>query len=625
MLPQNFSNDHRAKSRARVLALMLGIVPFLFFGLGETAQAQQRLLQRNYDKTGSTRIEVESVFSPAVARGYLPVRVTIRNATPQNRTWNLEFDFGSSWGEMSYRSNFEVSADAGAETVQELLVPVPTSISGGSSYRQLTTRAHCVGLPPESQTDSSNYSADWPGIAISKKLADRNLSQLNSAMSGGSRSGADVFGATFDPATLPADWRAYTSLDVVMITDEEWKTASPSARLAILEWIRLGGRLDLYTRNPKPAEVLIAEGFVGLGNTGSATNRGLGKAQAWSWNGQDLNASQIVGRYRSVPNVANGLANDYRRDWPLLRSFGSKSFNAILVVLLLIVFGVVVGPINLFVLAKPGRRHRLFVTTPIISLIASLLILALILLSDGIGGSGRRAVLANLEPGANEKRLYVIQEQISRTGVLLGSGFQISEPAFVSPVMLPASPWNRLDNSSQSVASYHLNGNTFRGDWFQSRSEQGHYLQTVRPTRSRIELQAASPSGETPPKLFSSLEFTVDEFFYRDHAGQVWQATSGKIAGGEEIPLKPVNSQDLEKWWKSQTGNFSAPLRNRAKSLISEPDHFFATSTDSQAGFIDTLSSIRWKDDFAVIHGSILPASGVQPEADASEPPKNEQ
>ena len=44
---------------------------------------------------------------------------------------------------------------------------------------------------------------------------------------------------------------------------------------------------------------------------------------------------------------------------------------------ILIAFGIIVGPVNLFVIARQGRRHRLFWTTPLISLIASLLLIAL--------------------------------------------------------------------------------------------------------------------------------------------------------------------------------------------------------------------------------------------------------
>lgn len=576
------------------------------------------LLQKNYDKNGLFHIEIESVFSPSVSKGFLPVRVTIRNSLQMDRTWNLDFAYDASWGEMIYRSNFSIPVKAGEEVIQELLVPVPTSVSSSSGYRQMTVGASSGGLPTERQTNSYNYSIEWPGIGISKRLADRNLNQLNSETSSRG-TGADRFGMVFQADDLPGDWRGYTCLDVLMITDLEWQNVPPSARLAVLEWVRLGGHLEFYS-SQSPVEVLKKEDFLTEGKSGNSLPYGLGKVSARQWDGQNLKAKEIIGRYRSTPNLAKHLANNYQSDWPLYDDFGTKSFNAVLVVLLLIAFGIVVGPINLFVLAKPGQRHKLFFTTPIISLIASLLILALILLSDGVGGSGMRRVLANLEPGPDEKRLYVIQEQFSRTGVLLGSGFRISDSAFLSPVMIPASAWNRLDTSQSPIAAYSLNGNTYRGDWYQSRSEQGHYLKTVRPTRSRIEIQEEpSADGAIPPRLFSSLEFPLAEFYYRDKHGQCWKARTGNITGGQEISLEKVEQEELQTWWTDQTSSFSRPLRNQAKKLTNELDHFFAISDNEAAGFTDTLGTIRWKDDLAVIHGGVLPSGtgAPSPESEA--------
>lgn len=590
--------------------------------LGVNAVAQQRLLERSYDKAGATRLEVESVFSSGGTRGFMPVRVTIRNGTAENRDWRLSFNFGSGWAEMTYRSEFVVSVDSGAEVMQDLLVPIPTTLNGSGGYRQVSVRATSAGLPSANQSDGTQSFLAWPGLAISKSLADRNITRLNSEANSRGSSTTDSFAVSFDPEMLPADWRGYTSLDGLLITEEEWDKLNPGTRLAILEWVRLGGRLDFYTKKPEPKTWLADRPFlkeITEGLKDNRVNRGMGRIFAWNWDGQNLDPKPVVTRYASVPNLAETLVSDYSRDWPLQRSFGSKSFNVVLVVLLLIAFGIVVGPINLFVLAKPGRRHRLFVTTPIISLIASLLILAIILLGDGIGGSGRRAVLALLEPGAEEKRLYLTQEQISRSGVLLGSAFEVNEPVFVSPVMLPPSPWNRLDRSSNPVASFTLEGKTYRGDWFQSRSEQGQFLQSVRPTRSRIELQT-SATGEEPPQVVSSLEFSVDEFFYRDQGGKVWKsAAPGPFVGGEAIPLEASDAEALEKWWEEKSQDFSSPLRSKSRALWKEQGRFFATSADQESGFIPTLKSIRWKEESALISGAVLESGGSSDTPPATE------
>lgn len=593
------------------LTTCLAVLALLgFIGSLARVEAQQSLLNFNYDADARTRIEVVGIFGGRASRGFMPVRVMIRNGGIQDRNWNLNFDFGGSFSPMNYNSSFGISVPAGAELVHELVVPVPSPVHSGSMHRNQTVVATSPGLKTARRSDSMGFNIDWPAIGLSEKLAVPNANALDTALKARGSWG-ETFGDQFSPATLPADWRGYTSLDVLMLTDEEWRSVVPGARLAIIEWVRLGGRLDIYTTS-QPERALPSLDLPDDSVAGTQRSLSLGEVRAWKWNGRDLDVEDMINRYKDIDNRAAYLSEDYKTGWDLFQSFGGKSFNPWLVILLLIAFGILVGPVNLFVWAKPGQRHRMFFTTPIIALGASFLILVLILRKDGVGGVGRRIILANLQSEAQEKRLYITQEQISRTGVLIGSGFKIQDPIFLSPVMMPASEWNRLTLSGDTVASFSLNDRTYRGDWFQSRSEQGHFIQSVRPTRSRVELTEAPAEPDVRPKLFSSIEFTVDEFFYRDDQGQVWKAREGQVAGGEEIVLTKAESNELRDWWSVHLEGLSDKLSDRAGDVWERPGHFFAVSSDPNSGLVDTLGSIDWKKDKALVFGSVSAAVDLQ-------------
>lgn len=593
-------------SNSSLVMRLAGPALLVFAGSMDRAEAQQSLLNFNYDSEAKTRIEVTGVFGSGASRGFMPVRVMIRNGEIRDRNWNLNFDFGGRYNQMSYNSSFRVAVQAGTESAHDLMVPVPAPVHSGSMHRNLTVAVTSPGLKTAQGSDSMSYNIDWPAIGLSEKLAVRNANALDKEIKARGSWG-ETFGDQFSLAMLPADWRGYTSLDVLMLTDEEWRSVAPGARLAIIEWIRLGGRLDIYTTG-QPGTAIQSLGLPDDSVSGARSLLSLGEVRAWNWNGQDLEVDTLIKRYKDIDNRAAYLSEDYKTGWNLFQSFGDKSFNPWLVIMLLITFGILVGPVNLFVWAKPGQRHRMFFTTPIIALGASFLILFLILLKDGIGGTGQRIVLANLQSGAQEKRLYVTQEQISRTGVVLGSGFKIQDPVFLSPVMMPASEWNRIVPSGGTVASFSLNDRTYRGDWFQSRSEQGHLIQSVRPTRSRIELTESAAAPDIPPKLFSSLEFTIDEFFYHDDQGQVWKGRDGRVSGGEEIVVSKVEQEELRDWWSEHVESFSHKLSERSKDLWRRPGHFFAVSSDRNSGSIDTLGSIDWNQDKALIFGAVSAA-----------------
>ena len=304
-----------------------------------------------------------------------------------------------------------------------------------------------------------------------------------------------------------------------------------------------------------------------------------------------------------APPLASSLRTDTPGKWPLQDAFGSRDFNYLLFILVLVAFAIVVGPVNLFVFAKSGRRHRLFLTTPLISLGASALLVALILLQDGIGGRGTRVVLMEVRPDQNENTAYLWQEQFCRTGVLLGASFRLSEPAMLSPLPISASRWARVtDANDGGSCRYTLEpaGNALRaaGDWFQSRSEHGHALAAMIPTRGRIELAKAA----SPPAILSSFEFPLDRVVFADAAGKAWNAEN--VQPGQTTVCTPLSEADHAAFLRDQEALFAARNERNLDRVANRRDHFVAVSSRGPA--VETFHSIRWKSTTTVVTGPLL-------------------
>src|SRR5690606_14510004 len=120
------------------------------------------------------------------------------------------------------------------------------------------------------------------------------------------------------------------------------------------------------------------------------------------------------------------------------------------------------------------------------------------------GGQGVRVVLADLQPARDEMRLYLTQEQISRTGVMVNTGFSSSLIDEISPVHLRESRRHRPGGNPRRSMRYDISGEAFSGNFFPSRSEQGFVLRAAEPTRSRIE--RTPREGESAvPRLTSTM------------------------------------------------------------------------------------------------------------------------
>ena len=586
-------------------------IALCFLVMASPASALNTLVRQNYDKKGRSFIRVDSVFAVGMKSGYLPFRVTIRNHTGDNRVWTLRFAEEGNFRSLQYASTFRFEVENGSEITDEVIVPIPPAFVSGSTYRRLSMTATSPGLDQVHRTESAaSESGNWPTIALSTQLAQRSLLKLNAARGkgkGSSSSPSKVFGYEYDPTTLPSDWRGYSSLDVLLIDEQAWKKLSTAQKQAIMGWLRLGGRCDIYS-----ADESLTLPELGVKQLGSAPpqnrNAGvsLGKILIQQWNGRELD-STLVNRYRKTGSRSWELRTDYGNGWQLLKKFGTKNFNPALIFFLLVIFAIIVAPVNLFYFAREGQRHKLFITTPIISIAACLIIILIIYLKDGLGGSGRRIGLADLQSQADERRLYLNQEQISRTGVMLGTGFSSRENITITPLALPKSVWNPLSRSTNSLGYLHFSNASFSGDFFRSRSEQAYAIRVAQATRARLEIR--SPGiGTTPPQLFSSLGFSVTDFFYYDQAGRLWKAPDGaRIDPGNLIPLESADSGVLTEWIRDNSGDFSSSMRYRIQDIGREKGRFFAVAEHPEKLLVPTAESIRWTNDFVMVTGTIPP------------------
>ncbi|MDG2124947.1 MAG: hypothetical protein P8J87_14695, partial [Verrucomicrobiales bacterium] len=579
------------------------------FGAG-TTHAQNNIGNTVLDNRNDTRIEIVSVFGDVPTHGYAPVRVSIKNGTTTDRTWTFSFSINSntnhSYAPDLFTSTFRLSADKQSQAVHDVLVPIPTLFTSGYSYGgpRLNVDISGGGYGSERHYLDSNTTGDSPITVLSSGIANKNLSLLNDeARKRTSSSGGSNFGSSFDPAMLPNNWLGYTGVDVLLITDDEWIDVNPGVRTAVTDWVRLGGALHIYSTKPN----LDLEDLGLPSAPGKRSDKlTLGTAEIYQWDGKDLDIKATYNSYqqRYKKDILNAkrqsLSKDFISNWGLQNALGGRKFASWQVAVILVIFGILVGPVNLFVFAKAGQRHRLFFTTPIISIGTSLLLIVLIFLQDGTGGEGRRLALVAIDETA--RKAYQIQEQVSRTGVLFGNDFATDEPAFISAVPMGKSQWASLSGTrNRGDHSYSLiDQTTFAGDWFKSRSEQSQYIETITATRARIE---RLPGDDTTPTLVSGLDVTIETLYYIDDAGEVWRSTAA-VPVGQKAQLQASDTATFESELKKLTDLASAKLGSRISDLQSKHGSFFAI-TNASNPLVPTLSSVAWNDDITIIHGQV--------------------
>lgn len=535
-------------------------------------------------------IEIEGwagINTPATGRrtGLIPLDVSITNDSPATRTWTFAPDssFGSRRAPVPSASLTVPEGGTGRTT---LFVEVDEQ---GDLY--LTVKGHGV-TNGEQMLRVESPSERWARLSDQQASLGPSVGQSREVLASRAGRPTDLDVTPLDMTRAPGDWRGWSAFHTIVITAAEWRALPAAARKAALDWTLLGGRLVVLT---KPDEEPPAGLLPGRRQDREAV-RG-GKAIVAPWTDERIPPGQITrygGEFAAVDMYINdSTADDVRYGFPrdgwfttLTKRFGPRTLPVTPILLFLAVFGLVAGPLNVWVLAGRGRRSRMFWTTPAISLAATALLLALIFLRDGVGGEGVRRVLAILDP--DRATMGVIQEQFSRTGVLLGSSFPIREPSWMHPI----------GKKRNDVPLVENDGAVRSGGWFRSRSDQAFVLQAARPSRARIEFQPPA-AASAAPSIVSSVEVPLRRAFVIDDDGRYWRADD--IGTGERKALQPAERADFERWFGEFTAD-AGPVRRRALDNVKAGRGRAFAEADRPARLaIETLGSIRWVDDRALV------------------------
>jgi hypothetical protein len=398
--------------------------------------------------------------------------------------------------------------------------------------------------------------------------------------------------ATVNAAQLPADWRLWSSFAGVILTVDEYAALDAARRAALRGWVGLGGQLFLV---PAPGE--RAEERREAVGAGRIVTLAVPAPDAVGTTTRTSLALYSPAALRNTFNLYSetvGLPDReslFVKDTPLGDEIKFDGNDASWVAVFLVIFAAVIGPVNLFLFAPVGRRHRLFWTTPALALLGGLLLVGVIFFQDGTGGAGRRSTLVVLLPGQNQAAVF--QEQAARTGFLPRRSFALDDDTLLAPLAL--GPEGLRFGGAQQVAS--REAGEAGGDWFRSRAGLAHGLRRLAPTRGRVEIAGTAPDGT--PVVESSLATVLREFVLQDAAGKLW--FTRELAPGRRISLEaPPRGAALD---SAALNGSPALLRAYGAAAAPGPGRWSAYGGATDLAPLTTLTSIRWGDSTIVYTG----------------------
>ncbi len=187
-------------------------------------------------------------------------------------------------------------------------------------------------------------------------------------------------------------WLAYSRFDAVALTSQEWRELQEQhAEIyhAVRQYVEVGGMLCIIGTDWTPPKewtnydgkhysALLGEAVVLAATPAAAKpdiadfrNRVLGRGTQWR---------DALGSASTAGTIMSGNTN-LLDAMPVVADYG---VNVKLIMVLIIVFALLIGPANIFVLSKMRRRIWLLWTVPVTSTAAALLVLGVSLFQEGL-------------------------------------------------------------------------------------------------------------------------------------------------------------------------------------------------------------------------------------------------
>ncbi len=558
------------------------IVVLILLGGLQTSEAYRQLSGLRFASGSGIDIKITNFYDDLPPAGFLPLRVDVQNDSGSSREWTLQsIHILGEW--RSAISTSKIVVPARERRTFDLLIPLASPITNSARYSNLTVSVSGFGVTSgaASEYSSGGGSTPTPYLGMGKALSVKHWAALRELYN--STGSESLEGTPLDMGFMPTDWRALAGFDAIMLDAGEWRGLEPGPRAALKDWISQGGTLTLFYDSATAPPDLPQN-----------TRLGIGAIQVFAL--QEKFPEQARDLLKVGSNLGN-LMNSYSWSWSLAGRIGKPSPPHALIITFVLAFAVIIGPVNFLVFAPAGHRHRLFWTTPLISLLASLLMGAAIILSEGFGGSGSRFDVTLIRP--DDKKMVCWQEQVSRTGVLISDAFSLTQPAFLAPIDLrkQGTPVARSARGS----SFSLNGATWSGDWFRSRSTQAQALTAISESRERLELSRDAEGTLIAQSSFASPLVSLWVF---DEAGSLWKTE--RLETGEKKPLTKAEIGEFQVWFTRQLATAGPLTKTRAEAFgkDAKPGQFFASWSRPP---MTTLPSIRWSEETGLLMGTIQP------------------
>jgi hypothetical protein len=486
----------------------------------------------------SLRVTIDSEWPTLTAPGYWPVRFDITNLG-DDRVIEL---YGKSFrymGMMGEAGELDISQSIHLKRSDhvKLTIPVPIFADGENLQFKIRERGRILQEFNTSGLQSHKQPGETSALIITDSTTPFGAIAFGSPRSTTATPGAEHATPNpdliLDPLRIPSDWLGLTSVIAVFITPKEWEKLTGPQKEALLTWTASGGDLmyvdgDLSTLIPDPQTRPINMNL----NEGNRAPYYFGHIHL-------LTSAELFAKGFEVALIQSRIAENSDFALPANRSsewlkFSDYGFRLPIpgiegmpvrsYLTILVVFSLLIGPVNFLWLRRKHRQILLLLTAPLISAVFILLLSAYAILGEGIGITVRAESFTLLDQKTNRAATRAAVSMYA-AGMAPRNGLRFSRGVAVFPLGIDA----RGSRERQILDL--TDSQQFTAGIAKVRSPANFEEISFRPARERLSFNKTD-DGIT---VVNALGATITRLFYRD-AGKVFMLDL-PLKAGEKAPL----------------------------------------------------------------------------------------
>ena len=476
--------------------------------------------------------------------GYVEYRVLLKNHSPQERIVDLSYPDGEErYGVVVSR---KVVVAGGQEVLVSLFQPPVTVAREYLDVRVKGVR-DSKKLPVTSLYHSwHGHNERRPAVLLGRNVPQdfRDGGEAKKETKPGKPGKEGATGSSdsedetyaFLRSELPVsqwspNWLGYSCFDVIVLTEKEAEEMPPQVKLAIQRYLECGGTLLVHAR-----QVPVPLTQFGQSDGKGGAYVGMGHAAAGFAGGN----SDWKTTYRRLGIVATHIYRPEDKPGKSQRLLVAETTVPVRgLFVLVLAFGIAIGPVNLWLLSRYKRRVWLWWNVPAISLLTCLAVFGYSLASEGLTGRGKTASFTWLDQRCH--RATTIGYLSYYCPLTPSQGPRFSADTDVA----------RLESDSRGLRRY-MRGreDLCLADWTEEQylaagwvnARVSTYFQ-IRKNEDRRERLTVQKKADGSLVVVNALGANIHHLYLADSAGKVFEGR--EILAGKETTLKPAPATAL--------------------------------------------------------------------------------